>query len=149
MAAPVDQDAQAEGRTFRLTPQRAAVLDAVRSASDHPTARDIFRRVQGQVPGIGFATVYRTLNLLVDHGEVLELQLGDDPVARYDGNVGHHDHVVCRSCGRIGDLSVPLPTAVVTEAEQRSGFALDGYELQFLGECADCRAGLATEPTAG
>ena len=139
MAAPVDQDARTEERSFRLTPQRAAVLDAVQSAHDHPTARDIYRRVQARVPGIGFATVYRTLNLLVEHGEVLELQLGDEPVARYDGNIGHHDHVVCRSCGRIGDLSVPLPPAVVAEAEDRSGFALDGYELQFLGECGDCR----------
>lgn len=130
-------------RSFRLTPQRGAVLDVVLEASDHPTARDIYRRVKERVPGIGFATVYRTLNLLVEHGEVLELQLGDDPVARYDGNVGHHDHVVCTSCGRIGDLAVPLPADIVSEAEARSGFALSGYELQFLGRCADCRLAAA------
>lgn len=138
MSPTVRDDAPPEGRTFRLTPQRAAVLDVVQAAHDHPTARDIYRRVKAHVPGIGFATVYRTLNLLVEHGEVLELQLGDDPVARYDGNNGHHDHVVCTGCGRIGDLAVPLPSDLVAEAEARTGFAVTGYELQFLGRCADC-----------
>ncbi|HEY8339038.1 MAG TPA: transcriptional repressor [Egibacteraceae bacterium] len=140
MSSTLDRDAVPEARRFRLTPQRAAVLDAVRSASDHPTARDIYRRVKSRLPGIGFATVYRTLNLLVEHGEILELQLGDDPVARYDGNVGHHDHVVCTDCGRIGDLSVPLPDEVLAEAQDRSGFAVTTYELQFHGRCADCLA---------
>jgi Fur family ferric uptake transcriptional regulator/Fur family peroxide stress response transcriptional regulator len=124
-----------------LTPQRAAVLDVVREAHDHPTARDIYRRVKGRAPGIGFATVYRTLNLLADHGEVLELQLGDDAVARYDGNTGHHDHLVCTNCGEIVDLSVPLPDAVLSQAARRSGYDIHGYELQFHGRCRDCREG--------
>ena len=139
MSSTLDHDAPPQAHGFRLTPQRAAVLDAVRSASDHPTARDIYPRVKSRLPGLGFATGYRTLNQLVEHGQVLELQLGDDAVARYDGNVGHHDHVVCTGCGRIGDLSVPLPGAVLAEAQERSGFAVTTYELQFLGRCSDCR----------
>ncbi len=123
---------------FRLTPQRAAVLDTVRRAQDHPTARDVYQRVRRRVPGIGFATVYRALNLLADHGQVLELQLGDEAVARYDGNVSRHDHVVCSNCGAVADVRVELPGRVTVEATVASGFTVDAYELRFSGRCPSC-----------
>jgi len=123
---------------FRLTPQRAAVRDVVRQAQDHPTAREVYQRVRHRAPGIGFATVYRALNLLADHGQVLELQLGDEAVARYDGNVARHDHVVCNPCGAVADVSVELPAHVTIEATAASGFAVDAYELRFSGRCPSC-----------
>lgn len=125
---------------FRLTPQRAAVLDTVRQAQDHPTARDVYQRVRRRVPGIGFATVYRALNLLADHGQVLELQLGDEAVARYDGNVSRHDHVICSNCGAVADVRVELPGRVTVEATVASGFTVDSYELRFSGRCPSCSA---------
>ncbi|MBA2729993.1 MAG: transcriptional repressor [Euzebyaceae bacterium] len=123
---------------FRLTPQRGAVRDVVRQAQDHPTAREVYQRVRHRAPGIGFATVYRALNLLADHGQVLELQLGDEAVARYDGNVARHDHVVCNPCGAVADVSVELPAHVTIEATAASGFAVDAYELRFSGRCPSC-----------
>ncbi len=114
------------------------MLDVVRHAGDHPTARDIYQRVRRRRPGIGFATVYRALNLLVAHREVLELQLGDDAVARYDGNTSHHDHVVCPGCGAVADLSVRLPADVNARAAAATGFAVTGYDLRFEGRCPDC-----------
>lgn len=135
-----------DARPFRLTPQRAAVFEVVREARDHPTAREIYTRVKAHQPGIGFATVYRTLNLLVARGEILELQFGDEAVARYDANAKPHEHVRCTTCGAIADICVPLPAWTTRRAALDSGFDVDGYELQFLGRCADCRedaAGLA------
>ncbi|MGH8905097.1 MAG: Fur family transcriptional regulator [Egibacteraceae bacterium] len=124
---------------FRLTPQRAAVFDVVREARDHPTAREIYMRVKDCLPGIGFATVYRTLNLLAAHGEILELQLGDDAVARYDANTASHEHIRCTSCGAIADIHAPLPDSTTRQAARDSGFTVDGYELKFLGRCAGCQ----------
>ncbi|MDQ3453761.1 MAG: transcriptional repressor [Actinomycetota bacterium] len=123
---------------FRVTPQRAAVLDVVRQAHDHPTAREVYQRVRRRAPGIGFATVYRALNLLAKHGQVLELQLGDEAVARYDGNVARHDHVVCTRCGAVADVSVDLRDHITVEAAAASGFAVDAYELRFSGRCPSC-----------
>ncbi len=123
---------------MRLTPQRAAVLDVVRAARDHPTAREIFARVRLRLPGIGFATVYRALNLLVGHGQVRELALGDGTAARYDGNTRPHQHVLCTGCGAAVDIWVALPEDAARAAEAASGFAVTGYELQFLGRCARC-----------
>jgi Fe2+ or Zn2+ uptake regulation protein len=116
------------------------VLDVVRHARDHPTARDVYQRVRHRVPGVGFATVYRALNLLADHGQVLELQLGDEAVARYDGNVSRHDHVICSNCGAVADVRVELPGRVTVEATVASGFTVDAYELRFSGRCPSCSA---------
>lgn len=123
---------------FRLTPQRAAVLQVVRAAHDHPTARDILARVRALLPGIGFATVYRTLDLLVAHGQVLELALGDATSTRYDGNTHPHQHVLCTSCGAAADVSVELPPGAASAAQAASGFAVTGCDVQFLGLCRGC-----------
>lgn len=128
-----------EPGTFRMTPQRAAVLAAVRAAADHPSARDIYARVRRELPSIGVATVYRTLDLLVAHRQILELQLGDGAVARYDGNTGPHDHVTCTVCGAVADVHVRLPEAALEDAASASGFRVEGYDLQFVGRCPDCR----------
>lgn len=141
------QIADGDAPPFRLTPQRAAILDVVRRSDDHPTARDIYRRVRARMPGIGFATVYRSLNLLAAHGEVLELQLGDGAVARYDGNTHSHDHVTCVDCGVAADVAVTLPESAGREASAASGYQVLGYELQFRGRCAPCAA--AAAPAAG
>src|SRR3954447_3895909 len=89
----------------RLTPQRRAVLDVLRGCADHPTAAEVLERVRQRHPGIGAATVYRSLGLLVETGEALELSLGDGASARYDGNVTVHDHLVCDACGRAVDVT--------------------------------------------
>lgn len=127
-----------EPPAFRLTPQRMAVLAAARRSDDHPTAREIHARVRDDLPGIGVATVYRTLDLLRDHGYLLELQLGDHPVARYDANTGDHHHVVCADCGAIGDVDVALPAGVAADAERASGFQITAAGLEFVGRCPDC-----------
>jgi Fur family peroxide stress response transcriptional regulator len=126
-------------RPFRLTPQRAAVFDVIREARDHPTAREIFARVKDRAPGIGFATVYRALNLLVERGQILELQLVGS-VNRYDANTSAHEHLRCTVCGWIADVHVGLPPSTAQTAAQTSGFEVRGYELQFFGRCPDCQA---------
>ena len=95
----------------RLTPQRQAVLTTLEASVDHPTAAEVFERVRSDLPGIGAATVYRTLALLVDQGLALELNLGDGNAARFDGNTARHDHVVCSACGAATDIDQALPSA--------------------------------------
>lgn len=123
---------------LRLTPQRRAVLDVLRDATDHPTAQEVFERVRPHSPGIGFATVYRTLNLLVASGHALELDLGESS-ARYDANTAPHDHLVCDGCGRAVDLAPLLPRGLLDRVAADSGFAVAGYALRFHGRCPACR----------
>jgi Fe2+ or Zn2+ uptake regulation protein len=132
---------------LRLTPQRAAVLEVLRAARDHPTAAEVYERVRAVAPGIGSATVYRALALLVSSGRALELSLGDGAAARYDANTDRHDHAVCDGCGLAIDIDQPIPDGVVTEIARRSGFAITGYDLQFRGLCPSCQT-TGAQPSA-
>lgn len=125
--------------SLRLTPQRRAVLDVLRTAHDHPTAYEVFERVRRISPGIGPATVYRSLALLVDSGQALELALGHGASARYDANITRHDHLVCHRCGRAVDVDTPVSARTVAGLEAASGFVVTGYDLQFRGVCPQCR----------
>jgi Fe2+ or Zn2+ uptake regulation protein len=122
---------------MRLTPRRQAVLDVLRSATDHPTAADVYERVRAQLPGVGPATIYRALGRLVSEGHARELDLGS-PSARYESNLRRHDHVVCRRCGRAVDIDVPLGAGVAAGVADRTGFTVTEYELSFRGICPDC-----------
>jgi len=128
------QDAQ-----WRLTPQRRAVLEVLESAADHPTAAEVFDRVREYSPGIGPATVYRTLALLVATGLALELSLGEGSASRYDGNVSRHDHLVCLSCGAASDITPALPAQLLEQLTGSTGYAITHYDLQFHGLCPDCQ----------
>lgn len=122
----------------RLTPQRRAVLDVLRASTDHPTAQDVLDRVRRRAPGIGAATVYRALNLLVAGGQASELDLGN-AAARYDANTARHDHVVCLRCGAASDVDAPLPRRLAREVAEMSGFAVTGHDLTFTGLCPTCQ----------
>ena len=126
----------------RFTPQRRAVLDVLRASTDHPTAAEVLDRVHRIDPGIGAATVYRTLALLVSTGEAVELKLDSGDSARYDGNTLTHDHVICDGCGRAVDIervAVAPVTRAADSVETRTGFEITGYDLRFRGRCPDCR----------
>jgi Fe2+ or Zn2+ uptake regulation protein len=125
---------------WRLTPQRRAVLEVLESATDHPTAAEVFERVRVASPGIGPATVYRTLALLVANGVALELSLGDGTSARYDGNTARHDHLVCTSCGAASDIESALPGELLDQVTGSTGYAISHYDLQFHGLCPECQA---------
>ena len=125
---------------WRLTPQRRAVLEVLESATDHPTAAEVFERVRTSSPGIGPATVYRTLALLVANGLALELSLGEGTSSRYDGNTARHDHLVCSSCGAASDIQSALPSELVEQLTGSTGYAITRYDLQFHGLCPECQA---------
>ena len=123
----------------RLTPQRRAVLEVLRDSPDHPTAIEVYERVRARASGIGAATVYRTLALLVSTGQARELNF-DNGAARYDAMTERHDHLVCVGCGSATDIQSPIPAAVLAEIASDYGYAVAGYDLQFRGLCPDCQA---------
>jgi Fur family peroxide stress response transcriptional regulator len=135
-----DDDGAASPRrpSLRMTPQRQAILDAVRASHDHPRAADIFERVRAVLPGVAFATVYNALHALADHGVILQLPFGDH-ASRFDGRVDRHDHVLCTRCGELADAVAPPPPAMVQQAAADTGFSIHAYHTQLLGICAACQ----------
>ena len=89
-----------------LTPQRRAVLEAVRESTEHPTAREILERARGKVPRLSYATVYNALDYLKRAGLVHEVSLGGG-ASRYDGRDPSHAHAICGECGSVVDIGDP------------------------------------------
>lgn len=125
-------------KSLRITPQRRAILEVIRSSCDHPTAGDIYQRVVETLPGIAYGTVYNTINYLTEKKQVIELSIGDR-ASRYDGNVEPHHHGLCEQCGRLHDLSFELPSSVIKSMEAQSEFHVQDYHVLFRGTCCSCR----------
>src|SRR5215207_6238386 len=114
---------------LRMTPQRQAIVDAVRASHDHPRAADIFERVRAVLPGIAFATVYNALHALADQGVILRLSFGDH-ASRFDGRTDRHDHALCTRCGDLVDAVAPPTANMLRRAAAETGFAIHAYHTQ-------------------
>ncbi|MBI4093146.1 MAG: transcriptional repressor [Candidatus Kerfeldbacteria bacterium] len=90
---------------FRHTPQRMLVLRTVKASRQFQTAVDVFRAVKQQFPRIGFATVYRNLNLLRNRGEIFGFK-DKDGVRRFAGFVFHSATFTCERCGRAAPVNL-------------------------------------------
>jgi len=126
-------------REHRLTPQRIALLRLLAASDGHPSASQLYEQIKDQFPTTSLATVYKTLDVLKEMGEVLELGFsGDDN--RYDGkNPYPHPHLICVRCQKILDPAVSLPQGLVQEVARSSGYQIVGHRLDFYGLCPDCR----------
>ena len=88
---------------LKLTPQRLAILDFLDGNSSHPSAEEVFSAVKEKYPTMSFATVYNTLDILKQRGDLLELTI--DPYRKhYDPDTRSHHHILCSKCGKIGDV---------------------------------------------
>ena len=126
-------------REYRLTPQRVALLRILAASDGHPSASHLYDQIQAQFPTTSPGTVYKTLSLLKDLDEVLELGFSDDD-NRYDGNKPYpHPHLICVRCRKITDPEVSLAQNLVQEVARQSRFRIVGHRLDFYGLCPDCQ----------
>ena len=123
---------------LRMTGNRQVVLEVLRSTKSHPTAQDVFLSARDLQPQIGFATVYRTLDWLVQHDLAQEVYRDKDGAAHYDANVARHDHAICNRCGKISDVEAPLHALAYAIIERASGFRIDWHATEFSGLCDAC-----------
>ena len=122
----------------RYTDQRAAVFRHVARSRVHPTAEDVFLGVRTEVPGISLATVYKSLEMLVNCGLAKKFNPADGS-ARFCGRIEPHHHARCLACGSVSDVSGKLGALDIATLRARAkGFDLVGYELELTGYCSDC-----------
>jgi len=132
---------QEEG--YRLTPQRIALLRLLSIRDGHPSASDLYDQLQSRFPTTSPATVYKTLNLLKELDEVLELGFSDDD-NRYDGSRPYpHPHLICVRCRNITDADVSIAQDLVQQTAQQvagqSGYQNISHRLDFYGVCPGCQ----------
>lgn len=143
--------AKLRGRGCRLTPQRVAILRILAVSEGHPSVEQIYERIHADFPTTSMATVYKTVALLKEMGEVLELGFADGS-SRYDGRRPEsHPHLICTQCGEIQDLHVPdldeVVAQVTAQVTQRFNYDLHSHRLDLYGICQKCQAGLQAEVT--
>jgi Fur family transcriptional regulator, stress-responsive regulator len=122
-------------RGWRLTAQRRVIAEAMTGEHVHLAADEVFDRARALLPEVSLATVYNTLNELVEMGELLEITHVDGR-RRFDPNVGErHHHLVCVDCGRMLDVRADDPRL---PTDQRHGFELLEVEVTFRARCPAC-----------
>lgn len=138
-----------QSRGLKVTNQRLAVLEAIAGCPGcHLTAEEIFAIVKTDSPGIGLATVYRTIQLLLELNLIDRIDL-DDGYVRYEigdmrtSESGHrHHHLICLECGKV----MPFQDDYLEELERRitqtTGFQIVDHEVKFYGRCRECGGNL-------
>ncbi len=126
-------------RGFRVTPQRLAVLDVLSRSEGHPSVEAIYAKVHARFPTVSLATIYKTIAVLKEIGEVLELGFADRG-NRYDGHRPYpHPHLICTRCGAIFDPDLSSLHDLTREVAAETGFQILTHRLDFFGICRDCQ----------
>ncbi len=125
-------------RDFRLTPQRVELVRLIAVSEGHPSAGQLYTQIKRQFPTMSHATVYKTLSLLKEMGQVLEIDLHDD--SHYDGNHPQpHPHLICLKCNKIIDGEYALDQESLHRLEQTSGYKILRPQIALYGLCPDCQ----------
>jgi Fur family peroxide stress response transcriptional regulator len=125
-------------RDFRLTPQRVELVRLIAASEGHPSAAQLYAKIRIRFPTMSQATVYKTLALLKEMNQVLEIDLRDD--RHYDGNRPHpHSHLICMKCNKIMDGDLEFDLTSIRRLEETSGYQIVRPQIVFYGLCPNCK----------
>ena len=125
-------------KTLKYSRQRESIKSCLMNRCDHPTADALYTTLREQFPNISLGTVYRNLNLLVDLGEIKKIPSGDG-IDHFDYDTSPHYHFVCRQCGCIRDLPMPVSETLEQGAAAFVDGTIEDHSLIFRGVCSSCR----------
>jgi len=130
---------QQEG--LKTTKQRNTIVNVFFKLRGHISVEELLNQVKKVNPKIGYATVYRTLHLLVNSGLVEERRFGDG-LSRYEGHseVEHHDHMICLNCGKIFEFFNPDLEKLQEKLAAENQFTVYRHRLELYGACQDKEA---------
>lgn len=125
-------------RGSRMTSHRLALLRLLAVSDGHPNAAQLFEKLRLQFPTISLATVYKTLLLLKEDGQIFEIDTHND--SHYDGNKPYpHPHLICIKCGTIFDGDdIDMITAISREINEKYHFNVTQSQMLFYGTCQQC-----------
>ena len=134
---------------IRVTPQRQIILTYLVTHHNHPSVETIYTALTAEFPNLSMATIYNTLNLLVDLGIVIELP-NDTGGIRYDFYGRPHYHVLCENCGKITDVFAPdfgqIEQRLNQEASAQTGYLITSNHVEVYGLCPECQQKLHIDP---
>jgi Fe2+/Zn2+ uptake regulation proteins len=127
------------GKNFRFTAQRLAILNVIAGEENrHLSATEIYEAVREEHPGIGIATVYKTLRMLEREGLLSKIELLDK-TAHYEINDGAiHCHLICSGCGKIIEIRENGIKTALELLGKDNRFTVQQGSVNLYGLCADC-----------
>lgn len=122
---------------LKYSRQREAIKEYLANTTCHPTADTVYMNIKKIYPNISLGTVYRNLNLLAEHGEIIKISCGDGS-DRFDGNKRQHYHFICNECGEITDLEMDSIEHINTIANASFPGKIETHSVYFYGTCENC-----------
>lgn len=120
----------------RSSEKRDAILNILKHTTSHPTAEWVYEKLSAQYPDAGIATVYRNLKILLEHGDIIKIDVGDG-IDHYDADISEHYHFLCRCCRRILDIRThELDFGVIPK--KVNDMTIEEMSVVFTGLCSEC-----------
>ncbi|MSP22861.1 MAG: transcriptional repressor [Dehalococcoidia bacterium] len=144
MVSTIAMERNLERMGRRLTGPRRELLAVITSLGGHFSAEQL----AAAAPGVGRATVFRTLRLLQDAGAVCQVVALGGALEYRVTAVGHHHHLVCAECGAVEDFSGCDISDLLAELANRTGYDISAHRLEVYGRCAVCQGRLSAPQEA-
>ncbi|WP_394836590.1 transcriptional repressor [Pendulispora rubella] len=130
------------GRALKLSTVREAIVRAALTYDGHFNVEDLLRVLKNQgVSQAHLATVYRAIPLLIEAGIIQPTMLSRSHGNYYEAAFEreHHDHLVCKVCGRVIEFHSEAMEALQREIAARHHFEIEEHVHELLGRCKTCR----------
>jgi len=123
---------------LKMTNPRKVIIESLEDLSNHFTLEELFKAVERRRSGVGQATLYRTMRLLVE-AEIVEEHRFDDGITRYEiqDDDTHHDHLICLSCGLIIEFEDELIEQRQEALAKKFGLHITTHKMELYGHCLD------------
>jgi Fur family ferric uptake transcriptional regulator len=127
-----------------LTPQRLAIADLLLGSERHLSAEELIDALAKKGLKVGTATVYRTIDVLLESGFIEERDRGEG-FRRFEPKRGlpHHEQLLCTVCGRVEEFRDAALERMTHRVADSHGFVRERHRLVIYGTCGDCRRGAA------
>jgi Fur family peroxide stress response transcriptional regulator len=136
MAAGINQIKESlEEKGLKVTPQRIAILEAIYSLNNHPSAEMIMKYIRKRYPGIASGTIYKVLDVLIEH-QLIDRVKTDKDIMRYDGILENHHHLYSSESEEIKDYINTELNQLLKDYFERNAieeFEIEGIKLQING----------------